>query len=241
MRNANTRRVGLLALGLVVAAAAPEGAKPAPSSDWRCAVTVGNTAGDTIVSDTGAAYVDGAGGVACLIVQASGAHNGWLYLAFSPSGPRFLSFPGQLHGADDAPGYSAFTSLGKGRSKTTFEVKELAKASIAAVDVLPFRAYVFSSQFTQGSARFRGDSNFTGGDDLTGTSSVFVSAHADGCGWDVWANPGAALVTTSLGEKAATRVPRVMELGEGAWHTVRGYYRMQFFAAVRVIGGKPGC
>lgn len=240
MRNSNTSRVGVLAVALLVATAVPEGAKPAPSSDWRCAVTVANTAGDTLVNDSGPAYVDGVGGVTCRIVQEAGAHNGWLYLAFSPSGPRYLSFPGQFQGADGAPGYSAFTSLGKGRSKTTFEVKELAKASIAAVDVLPFRAYVFSPQFTQGSARFRGDSNFSGGDDLAGTSSVFVSAHADGCGWDVWANPDAALVTTSLGEKAATRVPRVMELGEGSWDAVRGYYRMQFFASVRVIGGKPG-
>jgi hypothetical protein len=68
-----------------------------------------------------------------------------------------------------------------------------------------------------------------------------VSAHADGCGWDVWANPDAPLMTTVLGEKPLTRRPRVMELGEGSWHTVRGYYRMQFFASVRVVAGKTGC
>jgi hypothetical protein len=229
---------------MLSATAVPEGAKPAPATNWRCAVTIDNTAGDTITSDNGAAYVDGEGGVTCSVVgDSSSSHYGWLYLAFSPSGPRYLSFPGQLSGENGAPGYSAFTSLGKGRSKTTFEVKELARATLAApVDVLPFRSYAFSPQFTQGSARFRGDSNFTGGDDLAGTSSVFVSVHGDGCGWDVWANPDAALMTTLLGEKPATRLsPRVMELGEGSWHSVRGYYRMQFFAAVRVIAGKNGC
>lgn len=152
MRRATRTTVGLLAVVVFGTVPGLEGARPAPSSDWRCAVTVGNTAG-----------------------------------------------------------------------------------------VLPFRSYAFSPQFTKGSARFRGDSNFTAGDDLAGTSSVFVSAHDDGCGWDVWADPDTPLVYTALGEKPATRVPRVMELGEGSWYAVRGYYRMRFFAAVRVIAGKSGC
>ena len=251
MRARNVPALLAMTLALHAQAVLLGGGKPAPtgSGPWRCSFTIDNQAGDTITNDGGGPYVDGSGGVTCNVLMGdpTSAHYGWLYVAFSTGGPRFIAFAGQPQGVG-GPAYAGFTSLGKGRSKTTFEVKELGTkvsldaSSLAAVDVLPFRSYVYSSQFLQGAARFRGDSNVTAGADLLGTSSVFVAPHADRCGWDIWLSPNAPLLQTALGENAGTWVPRRMELSEGSgWTTRRGYYAMEFFSSIRVISGRDGC
>lgn len=201
-----------------------------------CQVTLRDAAGDVIRSDNGQPYVNGVGGVVCTVDQdPTSVHYGWLNVQFSSTrSQRSILYLGQAADADGRAGYSGFNSRG------TFEVKGMAKIQWNGIadyyDIAPFRANVEIGQFS-------GDSNFTGASTSTGSSSVFVKPHSDGCTWDVWSDPTAGPFASSLGESTPTRyTPRVIELRQqqGPQWITKGYYAMPFGATVKLIA-KPGC
>ena len=184
--------------------------KPAPpSSNWRCQIVFRDAAEDKIKSD-GATYIDGVGGVQCNVLIAAGAaHGRWLYMNItntrrSPSS-RYIRFVGQSF---EAASYATFNNHEDG----SFEVKGLAKvewnpADLARRDVMPLRAIIRNSQFAGGYAGLDADSNFTGGEPLYSTSSVFVQP-IDACSWTItpYTTEEPSLLISSFGERDGTRL-----------------------------------
>ena len=119
------------------------GPKIDPTPDWRCRVVFRDAGSDKIVSDVGASYTDGAGGVTCYIVNEPGAtHNRWLFMSITGTRrtppARFVQFRGQTF---EGASYPDFANHG------TFEVKGLANVVWnpdfpSFRDVMPFRAYL---------------------------------------------------------------------------------------------------
>lgn len=227
---------------------------------WRCQIVFRDAAGDVIKSDTspGSAswprpYRDGQDGVTCTILDAPGAtHDRWLNLNIESSrrtpSARFVQFVGQTY-PQGSGGIASYASLAN-QNGGSFEVKGLAKVEWRPSDptyrdVMPFRAYLGSTQFLGGTGRVDADSSFTGGDPSDGTSSVFVQP-LDACSWQI------TMYTTeepqflgqfgerSLSPDYRTRVIRIWEsLGRNP--VVRGEFPMAFQATVTIIGNKPGC
>ena len=248
---------------LVLSTTTSSGQKPDPTPDWRCQVVFRDAAGDAIKSDTtpGSAgwpkpYRDGVDGVRCTVMNEPGvAHHQWLALSIdstrrNPS-PRVIRYIGQsfqqLSGATAS--YASFVNQESG----TFEVKRLAAVEWNPTDptrrdVMPFRAYLWSSEFLDGYGRLDGDSNYlgpvTGNVNYDTTSSVFVQP-LDACSWQItsYTNEEPFHLDGEFGERTSTRTsPRVMRLGEGIKKPrVRGDFPMPFQATISIIGNKPGC
>ena len=113
----------IVAVVLTVGVVGPRAAKPDPTPNWRCRVTLRDASGDKIQSDGAGSYVDGLGGVTCYIVNEPGvAHDRWLFLSLPLSGKRgperIFRYIGQTF---EGASYPSFSSWG------TFEVKGLAK------------------------------------------------------------------------------------------------------------------
>lgn len=217
-----------------------------PPAPWPCQVTLRDAGGDVIISDGKGPYVNGQGGVSCTITADPNATKyGWLYLYFPrpTKSTRAVLYLGQTRDADGGPGYNGFASRG------SFEVKGLTQTAYNPgnpdfIDIRPFRANQSDRQFASGTGQFSGDSNFTGEQWSTGSSSVFVKPGADGCTWDFWFDPNAGPFSSTLGDSAPTRyAPRVIQLKEGTGYAqTRGYYAMPFGATVRIINvPKLGC
>jgi hypothetical protein len=243
-----TSMLGILAVLILTGTSdLAAGSKPsAPTANWTCKIELRNAPGDTITSDGGGAYVHGTGGVQCTIIRDRESHYNWLYVVFADKSPRSMIFPGQSNGSAS---YLSFANKG------SFEVEGLADVAwtgTAYVDVRPFRALVFSPQFSRGAGEFHGHSNYPGGPNIpdgapyVGTSSVFVQALTT-CSWQIasYTTEDTSLIALDSGERDGTiKIPtRVMRLSEGVSPkiTVRGDFPMAFGAKVTIIGNMPGC
>ena len=243
------RFVSLVVLGLVLATGwtvVHARSKPAPAiPNWQCEVTLRDAPGDMILSDTPAgaaprAYIDGVDGVLCQILIKTARTTTGSGSGFDSRSPRYMLFPGQ---SNSTGSYITFLN------RFSFEVKTIADVPWTGapyVDVMPFRAWVADAQFQGGAAKFRGDSNFTGGDDLLGTSSVFVEP-LDPCSWRVtsYTTEDTSAIALTSGERPGTQTDptRVMQLSDqkGKNLIILGSFPMPFGAEVKVFGNKAGC
>jgi hypothetical protein len=222
---------------VVLVSGAPAAAgKPDPTPDWRCRVTLRDAGLDTVKSDGAGAYVDGAGGVTCYIVNEPGAtHDRWLFLSITGTKrtppTRFMQYVGQ---AFEGRSYPSFRNHG------TFEVKGLAKvpwtSPASARDVMPFRSYLRHPDlpFADGLGTFNGDSNIIGTFGYDGTSSVFVQP-IDACSWQVtsYTTEEPDPFVGVSGERMTRTTPRTMRLEEGGQS---GDFPMAFQATVTKLG-----
>ena len=236
----------MVAVILTVGVVGPQAAKPDPTPNWRCRVTLRDASGDKIQSDGAGSYVDGLGGVTCYIVNEPGvAHDRWLFLSLPSSGKRgperFFRYIGQTF---EGASYPSFSNWG------TFEVKGLAKVAWNPTgpsprDVMPFRAYIMHPQlpFADGYALLSGDSNIVGSFGFDGTSSVFVQP-IDACSWQVtcYTTEEPDLFIGTSGERATRTTPRLMRLTQGSRNPANvGDFPMAFQATVAITANKPGC
>ena len=203
----------LMSAGLVTHAASPQ--KPAKTStNWPCEVTMRDDAKDAIQSDKGGAYVNGIGGVTCVVVppDSGSLTEGDLSLYFTKRPIRALFYPEQLGG--EYPGYDASLSTGSLRVKR-----------IATVGTTPeARAFIAYGPAGKFLASVEGDN-----DSVRDLVSVVAT---DACTWQVTMDDTGAFPNGHAN----------MELWDGnEWSNLRGILQVPLALTVHVTGLKPGC